>query len=149
MFKVQKYLLCLLLQLHKEVQLSLHLTAQSCPSFTVVLTKSKVLGEKKTRLKKKQTKPFSAAKLNLHITAVCMAILYPTKQTSYVPFQQEKNLDSSISCKTKFSLKKKMRTIGPQRVHVIIDMNCYRCICYLWCPASHRVFTRWPPKNDG
>ena len=35
-----------------------------------------------------------------------MAILYPTKQTSYVPFQQEKNLDSSISCKTKFSFKK-------------------------------------------
>ena len=35
-----------------------------------------------------------------------MAILYPTKQMSYVPFQQEKNLDSSISCKTKFSLKK-------------------------------------------
>lgn len=143
MFKVQKYSLCLLLQLHKEVQLSLHLTAQSCPSFTVVLTKSKVLGEKKTRLS-----GLSAAKLNLHITAVFMAILYPTKQTSYVPFQQEKNLDSSISCKTKFSLKKQLRIIGPQRVHVIIDMNCYRCMCYLWCPASHRVFTRWPPKND-
>lgn len=37
-----------------------------------------------------------------------MAILYPTKQMSWVPFQWERNLDSSISYKTKFSWKKKI-----------------------------------------
>lgn len=148
MFKVQKYSLCLLLQLHKEVQLSLHLTAQSCPSFTVVLKKSKVLGEKKTRLKKKQTKPFSAAKLNLHITAVFMAILYQLSKCLMFLFNKKKIQTAVSLAKQNLVLKKQLRIIGPQRVHVIIDMNCYRCICYLWCPASHRVFTRWPPKND-